>query len=201
MTDFPKTAKALLAEENVLWDVIDALAEEMPGDCSASSVNDCRKYLVDRGVEKAPATLVHYRLTGSYLDAATPSQRAAFRAQSATTIINFAVYSVDPAEAVRNIREYQKRTGRTRMGSMAVRELHSKANVSRHVGDPENWSAADWQRFDAEVVKASRLLIRAGHLQDKGYYAPSVAAAAMLAILNPGDLDDEFRQMLEQERR
>lgn len=198
---FPKTAKAFLAEENVLWDVIDALAEEMPGDCSAGSLGECVEYLKEQGVEKAAKTIAHYRLTGTYMDSASADDRRVLRGQSATTVVNFAVYSVPPSRAVHDIKEYQSRTGRKRMGSLVVRELHSaKSSLSRQIGeapsDPETWTAAHWAAFDKKVSAAAELIMDAALFRRNGWYVPSVEAIASLNLVRREDIDAELAALV-----
>lgn len=194
MPKFSKTVRACLAEEGSLWGIVDALTEEMPGHASASDIAECRRYLGDNGVEKSAKAIQAYRIAGRFVEEATPRQRDVLRDQAVTTVIAFANRGASQEYAVDAIKTYQAETKKLRMAEAAVIALFAQPREPR--SDPDDWTDAEWSSFDRKTVDATRLVLQALNLWQRGVYTPSVEALAQFALLKPQDLDAELAALL-----
>lgn len=68
-------------------------------------------------------------------------------------------------------------------------------------GDPDEFTAEQWAKFDAEVVAAVGTVLRAFAVWERGIYHPSVLSLALLALIKQQDLDTELAALLENEAR
>lgn len=198
MPKFSKTVRAFLAEEGSRWGIVDALAEEMPGGCSAKDIAECRQYLADNGVDKSAKTIQAYRIAGRFVEDATKRQRDILRAQSVTTVETFANRGASQEYAVEAIEAFQAESGKLRMNHEAVRALFARPSALGQT-DPDDWNDEQWATFDRKAVDAARTVLQALNLWQRGLYTPSVEAIAQLALLKPQDLDAELASLLEQQ--
>ncbi|MGI8751207.1 MAG: hypothetical protein ACR2MN_02640 [Acidimicrobiales bacterium] len=200
MPKFTKTVQAFLSEEGSLWAIVDALTEEMPGDCSASAIGECQRHLTESGIEKTTSTIKGYVITGHFFAAGTDEQRRLFRTQSATAIREFATNGATHERAVEVIVAYQEATGRKRLGMNHVKGLLVPQDTKSIPGsaDPESWTDAQWETFDRKVVEATKTLLTAFNVLQRGIYKPSVEATAQLGLIREQDLDGELASLLGQ---
>ncbi|MGI8751518.1 MAG: hypothetical protein ACR2MN_04265 [Acidimicrobiales bacterium] len=202
MPKFTKTVQAFLSEENSLWAIVDALTEEMPGDCSASALGECQQYLADNGIDKKANTIKDYRTTGRFVESASVSQRPVLRAQSVTSVSRFVRCGASQAVAVEAIEQHTLTTGNKKMSRDAVQALFSRPSqcdsVTLKATDPEDWTEVQWGAFDAKVVEATKTLLTAFNVLQRGIYKPSVEATAQLGLIREQDLDGELAGLLGQ---
>lgn len=197
---FERTVKAFLAEEGSLWQVVDALVEEMPGHCSGEDLTGCQRSLAAAGIDKSTATIADYRVVGQFVERSTPSQSAAFRSQSVTTITVFAQRGASQEMALAELRKFQKTTGRQRMPRAAARSLFESGRAR-----PAGPSAPSFdERCAAWVQQANKLMMDGARLAEEADGAVVLSGHAELALtiykrMTERQLDAEIRQLLETE--
>lgn len=198
MPKYEKTVQAFLAEEGSLWGVVDALAEDMPGHCSAGALGECQQYLAEHGIDKQVTTIKEYRIVGRFLEEATHDQRRLFRSQSVTTIRVFVNSGASQESAAAAIHRYQRDSGQRRMPKATAAGLFGTqaAPGSPASTDPEDWTPAQWEAFDRKVVESTKTILTALNVWQRGLYTPSVEALAQLSLLKPADVDAEFAALL-----
>ncbi|HEY6224511.1 MAG TPA: hypothetical protein VIW26_12055 [Gemmatimonadales bacterium] len=126
---YTKTIKAFLAEEGSLWGVVDALAEEMPGHCSASDLGECQSMLSAHGIDKDVTTIKSYRTVGRYVHESTITQARLFRTQSVSTICEFANRGATSTAITPNNRSSATRSERNATAPGADSHFYTRRKV------------------------------------------------------------------------
>lgn len=183
---FPKIEAALTKEAATAWDVVDALADELPlkdSDFDYGELMAVAGYLKERQVETTYEVLKHRTKVARYVKHAKPSDAAELRRCSVSTVLFFAKGHWPQRQAADEIRANGVPTVQT------VQAL-TRGNVTpSSITEPSDWTPSQWAVFDKKVIKAAELIAEAMLLRHQGDYEPSTAAATSLALLKPSEID------------
>ncbi len=147
-------------------------------------------YEAGRGI--ASSTAKNYCVLAKFDFDAAPRDRQVIRRYGTSIIRLFAQAGWTPEAAA----EYLKGSPKTyRDVESTVRPTRSRATPT--TDDPELWDEDDWEAFDAGVVNAAVLVLRAFNLRQRGLYHPSVEATAQLALLRSSDWDAALAELSE----
>lgn len=195
---FKRTYTAAQVELESEWELLEAIAADaVDADVaivSAESISEAQAALLAAGRDLAASTVKSYCMVARFDHSSTTAQRKVFRRYARTSILEFVKAGWSQEAAYDFLAGSLKRR---KAIEEAVRP--GAGGAPARSNDPELWDDDQWDAFDADVVKAAALVIRAFNLIQRGYYEPSIEALAQLTLLREPDIDKELAALLEAE--
>lgn len=174
------------------WDLIDAIAADAveAGDpiVSAASVTEAARACAGAGLERALSTVKTYCVVAKFDHEATARQRAVFRRYGIRTLSVCAKGGVSQ-EVAASFLSGSHKSIREIMAEYSTVDASGSARTLSKSADPEDWEDDQWEAFDASVIAATRTILTAFNLRQRGEYEPSVEATAQLVLIRDSDWD------------
>lgn len=187
---FTEVEKIARRQKGTNWELIEAIAREADRQVipivGADSVTQVCEAFANAENELGVGSAKDLCIVAKFDHDSTTRQRSVWRRYGYTAVRTVARAGWSP-EAAYDLLIGEHKT--VRSIEAAVRPTAQGTRVPPASGDPESWDDDQWEAFDASVIAASRTVLMAFNLRQRGQYDPSVEATAQLVLLRDSDWD------------
>jgi hypothetical protein len=189
----PKTIAALQREDATAWDVCDAIAEECAFTGEHGEIKAVADEVLAAGIDLSIRPLTYRYHAARVLRDSSKTQAVLMKASHPSAIGQLASAGFSPEAIVDEVKKRPRGAISRHDATAIVKAHHGKPERPEN---PEDWTDAEWDRFDKATAKAVDQFMRALRYKEAGIYTPGVEVALKLEALRPNvDWDAELADL------